>query len=207
MLFRSTIENLIGKGYAVRLGKSLRPTVKGIRMIDTLRKIHMDRLTSPELTGEIEHHLSQVERGDRSLQDFMAEIRDYTVEVVERAKTFDDAELNGSETVLGACPSCGREVIEMSWFYRCREDPPREEDCPLRFWKDTSGRYIDQGTVRTLLRYGKTGEIDGFTARSGRTYRGIMEIDRDEWKITVTSAGYNQESASEIGRASCRERV
>ncbi|NRA06985.1 MAG: topoisomerase C-terminal repeat-containing protein [Myxococcales bacterium] len=192
-----TIENLIGKGYAVRLGKSLRPTVKGIRMIDTLRKIHMDRLTSPELTGEIEHHLSQVERGDRSLQDFMAEIRDYTVEVVERAKTFDYAELNDSETVLGACPSCGREVIEMSWFYRCREDPPREEDCPLRFWKDTSGRYIDQGTVRTLLRYGKTGEIDGFTARSGRTYRGIMEIDRDEWKLTVTSAGYNQESASD----------
>ena len=192
-----TIENLIAKGYAVRLGKSLRPTVKGIRMIDSLRKIRIERLTSPELTGEIEHHLTEVERGERSLSDFMSEIRDYTVEVVDRAKTFDYEELNDSETVLGSCPSCGREVIEMSWFYRCREDPPREEDCPLRIWKDTSGRYIDRRSVQTLLRDGKTGEIDGFTARNGRTYRGVMEIDREEWKLTVTSAGYNQESVSD----------
>ena len=60
------IENLIAKGYVVRVGKALRPTVKGIRMIDTLRRIHVDRLTSPELTGELEYHLRQVEHGGRS---------------------------------------------------------------------------------------------------------------------------------------------
>ena len=43
-------EGLRGARSARRCG----PTVKGIRLIDTLRRIHIDRLTSPELTGEIE---------------------------------------------------------------------------------------------------------------------------------------------------------
>ena len=33
------IENLIAKGYVVRLAKALRPSVKGIRLIDTLHRI------------------------------------------------------------------------------------------------------------------------------------------------------------------------
>ena len=37
------IENLIAKGYVVRLDKSLRPAVKGIRLIDTLNRIHQAR--------------------------------------------------------------------------------------------------------------------------------------------------------------------
>jgi DNA topoisomerase III len=191
------IENLIAKGYVVRLGKTLRPTVKGIRMIDTLRRIHVDRLTSPELTGELEFHLLQVERGNRTAEDFMSEITDYTVEIVERAKTFGYDELYDATKVLGECPSCGRPVIEMAWFYRCKEEPAREEDCPMRFWKDTSGRYLDRNTVRTLLRDGATGELDGFTARNGRTYRGVIEVDRDEWKLVVRSVGWNEDAASE----------
>jgi DNA topoisomerase-3 len=193
------IENLIGKGYAVRLGKSLRPTVKGIRMIDSLRRIDITGLTSPQLTGEIEFQLSEVEKGGRTLEKFMSDITDYTVAIVERAKTFGYDELYDDTQVLGKCPACGREVIEWAWFYRCREEPEREEDCPLRIWKDTSGRYLDRATVRTLLKDGKTGEIDGFTARNGRTYRGTMEIlhEDEEWSVKVRSAGWNEESASD----------
>ena len=35
------IENLIQKGYVMRVGKALRPTVKGIRLVDVLRRIHI----------------------------------------------------------------------------------------------------------------------------------------------------------------------
>jgi DNA topoisomerase-3 len=191
------IENLIQKGYVVRLGKALRPSVKGIRMVDTLRRIHIDRLTSPELTGELEYQLSEIEHGKRSEREFMSEIEDYAVAIVDRAKTFGYDELYSDVEPLGNCPACGRPVIEMAWFYRCEEDPPREEDCPMRFWKDTSGRYLDRQTVRTLLRDGKTGEIDGFTARNGRTYRAIIEIDDEEWKLKVRSVGWNEDQASD----------
>jgi DNA topoisomerase-3 len=62
----------------------------------------------------------------------------------------------------------------------------------MRFWKDTSGRYLDRNTVQTLLRDGKTGVIDGFTARNGRTYRGHIEIDREAWQLKVRSAGWDE---------------
>jgi len=190
------IENLIAKGYVTRVGKALRPTVKGIRMIDTLRRIHVDRLTSPELTGELEFHLRQVEHGNRTKSDFMSEISDYTVEIVDRAKGFSYDELYDANDVLGKCPACGRDVIEMAWFYRCKEAPPRDPDCPLRIWKDTSGRYIDRATARALLQGGRTPVIDGFTARDGRTYRGVLEIVPDEWTLAVRPAGWNEGEAS-----------
>ena len=192
------IENLIRKGYVVRVGKSLRPTVKGIRLIDSLRRIDIDRLASPQLTGELEAHLLEVERGERSASDFMTEITDYAVQVVERAKTFGYEELYQDAEDLGPCPSCGGPVTEMAWFYRCPENEDKEKDCPMRFWKDTSGRYLDSGAVRALLKDGKTGTLDGFTARSGRTYKGHIEVEKEEWKLKVRSEGWNEESASDI---------
>jgi DNA topoisomerase-3 len=191
------IENLISKGYVVRQDKALRPTVKGIRLIDTLRRIRASRLTSPELTGEIEYHLLQVEHGHRAASEFMDEIRDYAREIVDAARSFEYERLYDPEEVLGPCPRCGGPVVEMAWFYRCREVPGRagEDECPMRFWKDTSGRYLDRGTVRTLLRDGRTGPLDGFTARNGRTYRAWLEVDREAWQVRVRSLGWNEGEA------------
>jgi DNA topoisomerase-3 len=38
--------------------------------------------------------------------------------------------------------------------------------------------------------------LDGFTARNGRTYKGVLELDRDEWKVKVRSVGWNEEGES-----------
>ncbi len=192
------IENLIRKGYVLRVGKVLRPCVKGVRLIDSLRRIQIGRLASPQLTGELEQHLLEVERGVRSAETFMSEVTSYAVEVVDRAKTFSYDELYADAEDLGPCPRCGGPVREMAWFYRCPIDEDREKDCPMRFWKDTSGRYLNHGAVRALLADGQTGTLDGFVARSGRTYRGHLEIDREEWKLVVRSEGWNDESASDI---------
>jgi len=202
-------ENLIRKGYVVRLGKGLRPTVKGIRLIDSLRRINIDRLASPGLTGELEKHLLDVEHGERSAEQFMAEITEYAESIVERAKTFGYEELYDDDPPIGTCPFGGKPVVERAWFYTCLKDPslPREakadencayEACPLLLWKDISGRYMDRRAAQALLEDGRTGELDGFTARSGRTYRGTIEIDREEAKVKVRSAGWNEESASDV---------
>jgi DNA topoisomerase-3 len=186
------IENLIAKGYAVRLGKALRPTVKGIRLIDILKRVHIDRLASAALTGEIETHLLDVERGRRTAADYMDEITDYAREIVNRARTFEFDEVYPDRDPLGPCPHCGKPVYERSWFYRSAEEPgtPEDQACPLRIWKDTSGRYIDRASAVALLRDGQTGVLDGFTARDGRTYRGRLELDRERWSVKVRSEGF-----------------
>jgi DNA topoisomerase-3 len=197
------IENLIAKGYVTRLGKALRPTVKGIRLIDSLRRMgetraglahHADveRIASPELTGDLEYELREVEKGRRSGEEFIAEIKDYARGIVEVAKAFEYEELYANEPPLGKDPRTGRPVYEESWFYKAREE---EGDAtpPVIFWKDTSGRYVDRGAVKALLEKGETPVLDGFTARSGRTYKGVLELDRDEWKVKVRSLGWNED--------------
>ena len=186
------IENLIAKGYAVRVGKALRPTVKGIRLIDILKRVHIDRLASAELTGEIETHLLDVEKGRRTAADYMGEITEYAREIVNRARNFEFDEVYPNQESLGPCPRCGKPVYERSWFYRCVEEPgtPEDQVCPLRIWKDTSGRYIDRASATALVRDGKTGVLDGFTARDGRTYRGRLELDREAWSVKVRSEGW-----------------
>lgn len=193
------IENLIGKGYVVRVGKALRPTVKGIRLIDILRRIHIDRLASARLTGELEKHLGEVEHGQRSAAQFMSEIEDYAKEIVEHARTFEYDELYAGEAPLGPCPRTGRPVKERAWFYSADEDPEAKEGdpTPMLFWKDTSGRYLNRQVVASILQDGKSGVLDGFTARDGRTYRGILEIDRETWRLKVRGMGPGDgESAS-----------
>lgn len=192
------IENLIRKGYVGRVGKALRPIVKGIRLIDILRRMHAERLASPRLTGEMEQHLVEVERTRRQPELFMEEIREYTREIVERTKTFEFEDLYPDTAPLGDCPLCKRKVYERSWFYRCEELPevqrarraakndeatepgPTVEDCTFRIWKDKSGRYIDRTTVVELLTHGKTRVLDGFTTRQGRTYRGQLVLEAGE---------------------------
>lgn len=190
------IENLIAKGYVVRIGRVLRPTAKGIRLIDILKRVHIDGLASAELTGEMEYHLNQVEHGQRPFADFMQEMEAYTREIVDHAKGFEYEDLYKHDPPLGPCPRCGRPVVEGPWFYRCQETPPREEDCPFRIWKDTSGRYLDRATVATLLRDGKTGALEGFTARNGRTYQAVLEIDRAEWVVRVRPVAWEDGSVS-----------
>ncbi|MEE9281562.1 MAG: DNA topoisomerase [Myxococcota bacterium] len=179
------IENLIAKGYVVRSDKALRPTVKGIRLVDVLNRIHADRLARPDLTGELEFRLSQVERGTRTPEEFMQEIVGYTREVVDITVNFDYEDLYRTDPTLGACPLCQRDVFERSWFYRCEEAPgvSAEEDCPFRIWKDKSGRYIDRNTVETLLDKGETGELEGFTYRDGRTYNAHLSLEDGELQL------------------------
>ncbi|HVP30098.1 MAG TPA: DNA topoisomerase III [Myxococcota bacterium] len=191
------IENLIGKGYAQRVGKALRPTVKGMRLIDILKRIHVDRLASAKLTGEIETHLLEVERGRRRPDDYLKEIADYAEEIVDRTRGFEFEDVYPERDPLGDCPRCHKPVYERSWFYRCPEQGDPAEDCPVRIWKDTSGRYIDRAAVRALLRDGRTGVLDGFTARDGRTYKGRLEFDPETFQVKVRSEG-----ASEDGNAS-----
>jgi len=212
------IENLIRKAYVARAGKALKPSVKGIRLIDILKRMHADRLASPRLTGEMEQHLLEVERNKRKAETFMDEIRVFTREIVQATKTFEFEDLFPDTEPLGECPLCKKQVYERSWFYRCLEPPelaiarkaaklkddaqdkPKVKpvpvvDCPFRIWKDKSGRYIDRTTVTELLTHGKTRVLDGFTTRQGRTYRGQLTLENGEIVLHgVASEGSGDDS-------------
>src|SRR5277367_3451128 len=58
------IEGLLGEKYLIREGRELIPTAKAFQLMTLLRGLGVEELTAPELTGEWEYKLSQMERGN-----------------------------------------------------------------------------------------------------------------------------------------------
>ncbi len=75
------IETLLKRQYLTRNGKSLIPTERGIRLIQTVRP----PIKSPAMTGEWEARLKGVQRGEAELDGFMADIAGYVRAAVAEA--------------------------------------------------------------------------------------------------------------------------
>lgn len=170
------IENLKNREY---VDENLRPTPKGIRLIDILHRINASRLTSAELTAQLELHLNEVEQGQRTADSFMSEIASYAKDVVDHTRDFDFEQIYPDQNPLGPCPNCGREVFERAWFYGCSESTKRagKKACDFLIWKDFNGRYINPYIVRTLLTKKITPELDGFKNANGKDYRAVLELN------------------------------
>src|SRR5919205_127357 len=70
-----TIETLIRREYVERVAKDLQPTPKGMQVITMLEE---HPLTSPELTGEWEKRLGDIERGSDDRGKFIDDIAEFT---------------------------------------------------------------------------------------------------------------------------------
>jgi len=167
------IEGLIARGYVLRSGKSLRPTAKGIMLIDVLQRVQADHLAKAELTAEMEFHLYQVEQGQRRREDYMAEVADSVRDLVERMRGFDYEDLYRDEPPVGHCPVDGAPMVETLRSYRCSNP---EHGWTL--WKEHRGRFINRPVAEKILADGDSGPLEGFIGFRGRPYAGRLRLKR-----------------------------
>ena len=167
------IEALLARGYIERADKALKTTTKGIILIDILKRIDCKRLASPELTGQMEYNLNQVEHGTYKGRKYMDEIIDYTKDIVDKTKAFEYEQIYADDEPLGLCPICHKhQVYERMRFYACEANHGRADDaCSFIVWKENNGRYLDTRTMRELLADGETELLEGFKGSGNRTYR------------------------------------
>src|SRR5438309_443631 len=180
-----TIETLIRREYIERVGKDLQATPKGIQVITMLEE-HL--LTSPELTGDWEHKLSDIEHGRGDRRAFMQGIADFTKETVEQIAALDKEKLRPERVELGPCPRCGAvtgEIIkENSKAYGCTSWKSREETgCGFVIWKRVASRTLTPEIARQLIEERRTREVlSGFRSRGGKPFRARLVLN-DEDKI------------------------
>src|SRR5690606_20305766 len=72
------IEGLILDKYLTRDGRDLFVTTRGMRLVEQLHNMKIGILTSPEMTGEWEYKLKQMEHGELDRETFMREIKALT---------------------------------------------------------------------------------------------------------------------------------
>ena len=107
-----TIEKLLNRNYIRRSRTgTISASPHGIRMIDVLRRIPVEWITSPELTGDMEASLLAVQRGDAPMETYMTKIIEQTQTMVERIRDHDRNTLYEDEPSVGTCPSCQGSVF------------------------------------------------------------------------------------------------
>jgi DNA topoisomerase-3 len=168
------IEGLIMQEYVRRQGRELLPTAKGLALITLLRGIGVSALCSPEMTGEWEHKLKRIQQGEMKRKEFMSQIRDFTREIVERAKNFEGDRVSGNFAQLEVkCPKCGKGPFDEDYrTFKCRS-------CGLIVWKTMAGRLFEAAEVETLLTQGKVGPLEGFRSKMGRAFTAMVKLGED----------------------------
>jgi DNA topoisomerase III len=168
------IEGLIAEQYLHREGRELIPTAKAFSLITLLKGLGVSALTSPELTGEWEHKLAQMERGGLSRSEFMNEIADMARDMVECAKRYESDTVPGDFVTLATpCPRCGGVVRENYKKFACQA-------CDWSTWKIVAGRQFEIDEIEQLLREGRVGPLIGFRNRMGRLFNAEIRLNEDK---------------------------
>ena len=170
------IEGLIHDGYVNRQGRDLIATAKGMALVTLLRGIGVTELCSPEMTGEWESKLKRMAKGDMQRDEFMTHIRDFTREIVEKAKNFEGDSVSGAfEPLEVKCPKCGGGPFDEDYrTFKCKT-------CGLMIWKTMAGRLFEREEVEKLLTEREVGPLEGFRSKMGRKFNAKVKLD-DEFK-------------------------
>ena len=162
------IEGLINEKYMIREGRELIPTAKAFQLMTLLRGLGVEELSRPELTGDWEYKLAQMEHGKLSRDEFMREIGEMTKRIVRKAKEYDRDTVPGDYATLQTpCPNCGGVIKENYRRYTCTGAKGDGEGCGFSFTKLPAGRAFELDEVEQFLRDKKIGPLEGFRSKAG----------------------------------------
>ncbi|HQC96251.1 MAG TPA: DNA topoisomerase III [Aquabacterium sp.] len=182
------IEGLLTEKYILREGRELVPTAKAFQLMTLLRGLAIEDLTKPELTGNWEHQLAEMEKGKLSREAFMQDIAAMAERIVRKAKEYDRDTIPGDYATLATpCPNCGGVVKENYRRFTCTGQSGNDEGCGFSITKIPAGRSFELHEVETFLRDGKIGPLEGFRSKAGWPFTAELKLARDDelnnWKL------------------------
>ena len=165
------IETLKKRGFIEAQKNYLVSTARGREVIELMD----EKVKSPEMTGEWEYQLSQVEKGKLSPVEF----RDGIVEYVKQL--FADLHARYGcqferETVTDAinCPKCGQPMEIAPWGYTCKN-----EACAFKIGHTVAGRMLSHHEMKELLTNKAVGPLVGFKSKKGTEFAAKLTVDKD----------------------------
>jgi DNA topoisomerase-3 len=191
------IEGLIKEEYVHRNGRELVPTPKAFSLMFALRHFGVTELASPELTGEWEYKLKEMEKGRLSREAFMSHITEATNDLVARIRDGNIPD-TAFATVDVPCPKCGGLVQENYRKFQCLS-------CDFNMWKVISGREWAAEEVAELISKKQIGPLTGFRSKMGRPFAASLKLNA-EFRAEF-DFGQNPEEEGEAVDFSGQERV
>jgi len=190
----ATIEGLINEKYMLRDGRELVPTAKAFQLMTLLRGLAIEDLTRPELTGQWEHQLAEMEHGRLSREQFMAEIAKMAERIVKKAKEYDRDTIPGDYATLAVpCPNCGGVIKENYRRFACTGTDggaaagTEGAGCGFSMTKIPAGRAFETAEAEAFLRDRRIGPLEGFRSKAGWPFTAELKLVHDadiaNWKL------------------------
>jgi DNA topoisomerase-3 len=153
-----------------------------------LRGLGVEELTQPALTGNWEHKLALMEKGQIDRNTFMQEIAQITQRIVKRAKEYDSDTIPGDYADLKTpCPHCGGLVKENYRRFAC-------EKCGFSISKIPGGRAFEYDEAEAFIANKEIGPLQGFRSKMGRPFAAIIKlVSIPEDDKDYPNAGYKLE--------------
>ncbi len=170
-----TIDGLINQKYIDRPQRELIPTAKAEQLLQFLGAVKAEELMKPDLTGDWEFKLRQMEHNKFPREKFMAEIAATTKGIVERVKAFEEDDSIARETDI-ISPTDGKPLRETLRGYK-------SHDGEFMIYKVIGGRRMEESEVKELVEKGSIGPLDGFiSAKTRARFAAKLKLVKDEEK-------------------------
>jgi len=170
----AVIEGLIQEEYVHRDGRELVPTPKAFSLLFALKHFGVTEITSPELTGDWEFKLKQMEQGRLQRKEFMEHIEQAARDLVERIRNGEIPD-TAFAVVAAPCPRCGGVIQENYRKFQCQK-------CDFALWKVVSGREWSPEEVAELITKRFVGPLTGFRSRMGKPFAAGIRLT-DELRL------------------------
>lgn len=165
------IEGLILEDYVHRNGRELQATAKAFSLMELLNGLGIPELTKPELTGDWEFQLKEMQRRKISREQFMSGIADMTRRIVDRAKQYEHDTIPGDfGTLKVPCPRCGAEIHERYKQFQCVK-------CDFAVWKTLCSRMFELEEVEQLITNRQIGPLQGFRSKQGFPFAAVLKMN------------------------------
>jgi DNA topoisomerase-3 len=186
------IEGLIQDKYLERNGRELFVTAKGLALIEQISQIGIEALSSPELTGQWEYKLRQMEHNQLDRASFMRDIRSLTTEVVEKTRAYlKIAKEKVYPDFDACCGLCGQRGFKQTEDHLTCKNAA----CKVRVYKVIAGRTLSETEMRDLLEKRFLPPMEGFRSRKGQEFTAGIEIKDDGKTAFVFAGGENDPDA------------
>jgi len=167
------IEGLIYEDYVHRNGRELQATAKAFSLMELLNGLGIPELTKPELTGDWEFQLKEMQRRKISRGQFMTGIADMTRRIVDRARQFEHDTIPGDfGTLKVPCPKCGGEIHERYKQFQCVK-------CDFAVWKTLCSRMFEIEEVEQLITQRQIGPLQGFRSKQGFPFAAVLKMNAE----------------------------
>ncbi len=197
------LEKLVRIGYLNQNNKSqiITPEKLG-EMIYEVVLLTTPSLLKPEQTANWEKGLEGIINGSVEFTDYRKELEDYirretknmidqdlTQKIALNINPFTGKDSKGIATrkPLGLkCPKCGGELTTTSFGYGCTNYFNDEINCKFNLGQ-VAGVDISEEQFKKLVTEGKTDLIEGFKSKSGKPFKSVLKMEKDEdgeFKVT-----------------------